>query len=87
LDSGLYCLPEAKIMKECCKKKISQIPDDEPVFCVYGRDILAVYVITEWLKRALECGVNTEKILDVVQHLSDIQKFQRENPLRVHLPD
>jgi hypothetical protein len=74
-------------MRKCCKVAIAKIPEDEPVFCIFGRDTLAIPVILAWIDQAILMNVSTKKILRVTDHLQAIYDFQRDNPDRVHLPD
>jgi hypothetical protein len=78
---------EDKTMKNCCKECIAKIPDDEPVFCLFGRDVLASWTILEWIKLGIDQGISIDKLLEGMRHLKDIVDFQKANPERVHLPD
>jgi hypothetical protein len=38
--------------------------DDEPVFVLVARDVLAVTAVDEWIRSARHAGVNETKLLD-----------------------
>lgn len=72
---------------QCCKDKWPTIPDDEPVFVIRGKDILAARAVAHWMDLAGERGVNDEKMVAVAAHLKAIEVFQRDHPERCKLPD
>jgi hypothetical protein len=74
-------------MRDCCKKSIAKIPDDEPVFCLFGRDRLAKAVVRFWIDEAERAGVNHDKILRAKGHLKDMEDFELQHSDRVKLPD
>jgi hypothetical protein len=74
-------------MKECCKVSIAKIPQDEPVFCLFGRDKFAPVLINQWIDLCIKNGVNEKKVERGIKHLKDVLEFQHNHPERVHLPD
>lgn len=74
--------------KECCKETWEKIPDDEPVFIIRGKDLLACGAVSDWITRAeLEAVVPDEKIAKAKEHLLSIITFQEEHPERCKMPD
>ena len=72
---------------QCCKDKWPQIPDDEPVFIIRGKDLLAVPTVLRWIELARKREVNTEKMEAVDRHLQAIIDFQCDHPERCKIPD
>jgi hypothetical protein len=72
---------------QCCKDKWPTIPDDEPVFVIRGKDLLAIETVERWIDLAKEAGVNDEKMAAVGQHYIAIFNFQTEHPERCKIPD
>jgi hypothetical protein len=65
----------------------ARIPEDEPVFTLRGKDLLALGAIDEWLRLAHLAGVNEDKIRRGVEHLQDIRQFQANHRERCQIPD
>ena len=61
---------------------IDKINPDEPVFVLRGQDQLAVHVLTNWIHRAEDKGVNPAKVADARRLL---EKFKQYGPKK--LPD
>lgn len=74
-------------MKECCKETIAKVPEDEPVFLLRGKDLLASIAVETWIEEAQLRGVPADKVKRAIEHLKDIQKFQKRHPDRCKLPD
>ena len=72
---------------QCCNEFYAKIPDDEPVFTLTGRDMLASETVAFWIERAEACGVNHDKILRAQWHLEAMQLFTQDHPERMKLPD
>jgi hypothetical protein len=72
---------------QCCKDKWPQIPDDEPVFILRGKDLLVLPIVHAWMEAATGAGVNDNKMEAVGQHYAAIQEFQRAHPERCKIPD
>jgi hypothetical protein len=72
---------------QCCNETWAKIPDDEPVFTVRGKDLLALGAVQKWIKDAQAAGVNQDKIDGAIKHRNWIQSFQVMNPERCKLPD
>jgi hypothetical protein len=73
--------------EQCCKDFYAKIPDDEPVFTLAGRDMLAVETVAYWIERAKARGVNADKILRAQWHRAAMQLFTQDHPERMKLPD
>lgn len=71
----------------CCKKFWEKIPDDEPVFTLAARDLLAADTVSFWIGRAKKIGVNAEKIQRAIEHWQLIVGFQSAHPERTKIPD
>lgn len=64
-----------------------QIPDDEPVFLVRGRDILACALLEAYKEMAAEENCTAEH-LDAIDHRIDqFEKFAQDHPERMRTPD
>lgn len=72
---------------QCCKDKWPEIPDDEPVLVLRGKDKLARKVVKYWLELAREAGVNQGKMIRVMEHLDAMDTFAVNNPERMKIPD
>lgn len=72
---------------QCCKNKWPTIPDDEPVFVIRGKDILAARAVAYWMDLAVQHGVNDKKMAAVAMHLKMIEDFQHDYPERCKVPD
>lgn len=73
--------------KECCIETWGKVADDEPVFIIRGKDILAEQPIRNWIQGARIAGVGEDKIARAESHLADILEFQRDHPDRCKIPD
>jgi hypothetical protein len=71
----------------CCKDKWPTIPDDEPVFVIRGKDLLAARAVAHWMDMAAKADVNSDKMAAVARHLKAIEDFQRDHPERCKIPD
>jgi hypothetical protein len=72
---------------QCCKDTWEKIPDDEPVFILRGKDLLATDVVREWIVAARRNDVNPDKIARAKEHLNAIDQFQGAHPERCKIPD
>ena len=72
---------------QCCKDKWPEIPDDEPVFILRGKDKLARYVVKYWMDMARTAGVNQGKMIRAGEHLDAMDRFSVEHPERMKVPD
>lgn len=72
---------------DCCKEFWNRIPDDEPVFTLAARDILAPETIRFWLEQAEAEGVPEDKLRRARMHLVAIEEFQIAHPERTKVPD
>lgn len=72
---------------QCCKDTWEKIPDDEPVFIIRGKDLLALGPVRRWIEEANAAGVNDDKQNRAFEHLASIERFQLEHPERCKIPD
>lgn len=73
---------------ECCKTTWNRIPDDEPVFILRGKDLLAPLRVKAWIAEAVKSGVvPAEKIEGAKAHYEAMLEFQKENKVRCKMPD
>lgn len=73
---------------QCCKDTWEKIPDDEPVFILRGKDLLAPKRVKAWIAAAVESDiVPDEKILAAKAHYEAMIKFQNEHRDRCKMPD
>lgn len=64
-----------------------EIPEDEPVFIIRGKDCLAVPTIDYYISQVATRAPN-QQFLEQVSAVCDyIQEWQRANPHRVSNPD
>jgi hypothetical protein len=73
--------------RSCCTRFFNRIPEDEPVFTLAARDKCAIPTLKEWIKRAEIAGVNPFKIDVAKAHLRDFERFSKENPDIMKVPD
>lgn len=59
--------------------------DDEPVFVVCGRDVLAPATIRDWVFRANVAGVNASKINAAIELVRQVADYQTTHDTK--LPD
>lgn len=71
----------------CNRHSGSIIPDDEPVFIFRARDIFAVDIITEYLRRLMDGDQNKAHIATVSERLEHFIAFREDNPNRMKEPD
>ena len=58
------------------QERLAHSDPDMPVFSVLAQDILAAETVTFWIRRAMERGVNAEKIEGARQRLAQIRKYE-----------
>lgn len=75
--------------KECCKETWAKIPDDEPVFILRGKDLLALEAVGRWVFDAgrASSGVSKEKVLGAQEHYNAMKRFREQHPERCKIPD
>jgi len=73
---------EAAAKGEGC---LGRAADDEPVFVLRAKDVLATEAIGEWVGRARWYGVNKEKITAALDDITAMVKWQERNSTK--LPD
>ncbi len=71
----------------CCKGTWLRIPDDEPVFILRGKDLLAPETVYQWVRIAELNKVNADKVQRAREHMRAMTDFQRDHPARCKLPD
>ena len=75
---------------QCCidrLKRLFEEDPDMPIFCVFGKDLLALETVDFWIMKAREKGVNQGKIQRVIEHRDAIARFYAEHPERCKIPD
>ncbi len=73
---------EAAAKGEGC---LGRAADDEPVFVLRAKDVLAAFAVNEWVQRARFEGVNKDKITAAVDDISAMLDWQERNGTK--LPD
>lgn len=63
------------------------IPDDEPVFIFRARDVFAVEIITEYMRRLMDGNQNKDHISTVQERMEDFIRFREDYPERMKEPD
>jgi len=66
---------------------LNRSTDDEPVFLLCGRDVLAPDLVDEWAYRASCRGVRQAKTTDASVDAAAMRKWQTDHPDRVKVPD
>jgi len=56
-----------------------EIPEDEPVFLIRGKDIVAPKVIRHWAWRAHEEGADEDVVTRALEWARHIEEWQAEN--------
>lgn len=56
--------------------------DDEPVFVLRAKDVLAPEVVRDWAERARSAGVNPDKIVEALNVADKMELWQDK-----HIPD
>ena len=73
---------------QCCKDTWNKVPDDEPVFVIRGKDLLALKAVGAWIEEATRSRKVPKEKLDGAQlHYQAIKNFQRDHPERCKFPD
>lgn len=63
---------EAAARGEGC---LGRCRDDEPVFILVGRDLLAAATVRDWVTRATAAGVNPDKLDDAILDALAIERW------------
>lgn len=66
---------------------LKKVEDDEPIFVIRSKDILAIEIIYRWIEEAINYDVNEEKIEKARQHLDAVMNWRNQNPNKVKIPD
>ena len=73
---------------QCCKDTWDKIPDDEPVFIIRGKDLLALNAVGAWIENAQRSRKVPQDKIDRAQlHYKAIKDFHKDNPERCKMPD
>lgn len=75
-----YAIHDDKIVNVATSEPI---PDDEPIFILRAKDMLAPHVIQYYQNL---CATNEHKAA-IDSRIHDFNQFQRDNPDRVKMPD
>lgn len=62
-------------------------PDDEPIFIIRGKDLLALGIVLQWIVTAGDAGVNINKINEAWECFNAIRVFQRDHHPECKIPD
>ena len=62
------------------------VPDDEPLFILRARDVNAVATLKEYLRLACR-SCDTDHTRAICKRISDFDKFKKEYPDRMKIPD
>ena len=76
--------------RDCCIRRFERLKKEDPdmpVFTLLAKDLLAVPTVKKWLEEARKKGVNPFKIEVVEAHLHDLERWAKDNPERMQLPD
>lgn len=65
----------------------NRIPEDEPVFLLRGKDVLAPKTVETWADLAEQMGASEHIIATARQQAKDMRKYQKENHTLVQVPD
>jgi len=66
---------------------LSRVYEDEPVFVIRAADKCAPYMVTVWGLFAQLMGADPEKIVGSMKAMVRMQKWQKDNPDKVKVPD
>lgn len=64
-----------------------RIPEDEPVFLLRGKDVLAPKTVEAWADLAEQMGASEHIVATARQQAKDMRKYQKENHTLVQVPD
>jgi hypothetical protein len=64
-----------------------RIPEDEPVFLLRGKDVLAPKTVEAWADLAEQMGASSHIVATARQQAKDMRKYQKENHTLVQVPD
>jgi hypothetical protein len=68
-------------------KEVLGIPQDEPIFVLRGRDVIAAVTVKFWIELALGRDVPAEKIGSATAILRAFEDFKKANPGSMKQPD
>jgi len=62
------------------------IPDDEPLFLLRGRDLLAFKFLGAYVSISKEAGCNAYHFSKLIETIESFLKFKKEHPERMKMP-
>ena len=62
------------------------VPDDEPLFLLRGRDILAIPLLIEYFEISKKAGCNDHHYFKLEEMTGKFVKFKSEHPGRMKMP-
>lgn len=71
---------KAKELKDGC---LSRAADDEPVFVLRAKDIVAPAAVRGWCELAAVAGAGEAKLMEAIQVAEDMMAWQKENGFKV----
>lgn len=83
IDSKFAVSTEGKIYK---KSNGEVIPDDEPLFLLRGRDLLAIKFLMAYAEISKEAGCNAYHFLKIGETTGGFIKFKIDYPERMKMP-
>jgi hypothetical protein len=57
--------------------------EDEPIFVLCARDMMAPGIVMKWAHLARIAGVNLDKVNEAIQCATEMREWQRKNFTRV----
>ena len=83
IDSKFAVSTDGKIYK---KSNDEIVPDDEPLFLLRGRDVLAVQLLYAYLDISQGANCNPYHFFKLGETVGDFLKFRKEHPERMKIP-
>jgi len=83
IDSKFAVSTDGKIFK---KSNNEIIPDDEPLFLLRGRDLLAPKFFQAYLDISRRAGCNLYHFTKLGETIENFIKFKKEHPERMKMP-
>lgn len=59
------------------------VPEDEPLFILRGRDMIASIAIIEYRDECEACGVPQDRIIQLEQVIQKFQEYARTHPIKL----
>ncbi len=83
IDSKFAISSDGKIFK---KSNGEIIPDDEPLFLLRGRDILALEFLASYVEISKRAGCNAYHFFKIGETTEGFIRFKKEHPERMKMP-